>query len=216
MNITNTDIAQRWADGQVDIAGIVAGIVPTTTLRSFIHPRFKFAVSNDCNTIYLDDATIYDEIAAVDPADVEISVELLYRNKFILETVCENARVMTVNGRETFNVTDGDGEYCARITMTYNQPDGLNPPIVWTETFDDCLMINCCQNKVSSLKSEIECRIADIGCKIEDYACIGRNTKHLYNALHRLQNILWCMCKFHVNCDLYELYACDVNRLKNC
>ena len=62
MNITDTDIAQRWADGQADIAGIVAGITPTEDLYAFINPRLKLSMSEDCNTLYLDDYT--------DPAEV--------------------------------------------------------------------------------------------------------------------------------------------------
>ncbi|MHA2401857.1 MAG: hypothetical protein ACXADH_02615 [Candidatus Kariarchaeaceae archaeon] len=216
MEITNSDIAQAWSDGQSDIQTIVNGIVPDTTLYTFIRPRFKFAASEDCDALYLTDATIYDELAAVDPNDVEISVELFFQNKFIQETICQNARVMVVNGKLTFVVDEGDGEYCARITMTYNQPDLPNPPIVWTETFDHCLTIVCCNDKVVSLKDEIKCRIASISCRIEKYACIGRKTKNLYNDMHRLQNILWCLCNFSISCNLYELYACDVNRIKSC
>jgi hypothetical protein len=216
MPITNSDIAQAWLDGQTDIDGIVSGIVPNTTFDTFINPRFKTTLANDCKTLYLKDGTFYDELTAVDPNDVTISVELFYQDRFIEISSCPNAQLLNPGGQLVFELEHGDGKYCARITMTYNQPNLPSPPIVWTKTFDQCIEVYCCRNKVVELKKEIECRIADISCRINKYACVGRNTTSQYQTLHRLQNILWCLCNFSITCHEYEIYACDVNRLKSC
>ena len=207
VNISLPNLATEEALIASTIATI-EGNVPDNLL-TFIKPRFIFKGSADCSTFYLDDVTDYQEVSVVDVANITLNVTYIYRTSCGDIIPC-SAEPMTVNGRLEFENTYGDGEYCVSVEMIYSIPniDPMLPPTVYTETIEDCLTQDCCQNKVIDLRNEIASCMASVSCKINEYKCIGRSYVKLTAKYLKMSNLLWVIDNRNSNCEDYGSLAC--------
>jgi hypothetical protein len=125
-----------------------------------LKPTFIFKGSEDCSTFYLEDVTSYtvwtgSKYVYYDKNKVALNVTYFYRTSCGDIIDC-SSEPMTVQGKLAFENTYGDGEYCVSIEVTYTEPPiRFTPEIVYTTTIEECLVQNCCQNKVIDLRKEI-------------------------------------------------------------
>lgn len=174
-------------------------------LSDFINPRFILKSSTDCSTFYLDDATDYSEVAVIDPADVAINVTFVYRDECGDLCICPS-QPMANNGRLEFENTEGDGMYCTIIDVVYTDP--ITPTNIYSSRLEKCLTQKCCNNNMISLRENIECTMASIGCKINGFKKIGRPTIKFDNNYIELSNMLWMIDNSNRSCRLYEVLSC--------
>lgn len=175
-------------------------------LRTFLNPRFMLKSSADCSTFYFDDLTDYDEVVSIDPADVAINVTFFYKDQ-CGEYICLcPSQPMANNGRLEFQNEMGDGEYCAVVDVVYADP--ITPTNIYSEQIEYCVTQKCCNNNMITLRDKIECKMAGIGCKINDFKKIGRNTTKLDNNYLKLSNMLWMIDNSNRSCRLYEVLSC--------
>ncbi len=207
VNISLPNLGTEEALIATTIANIESAV--PDSLSTFLNPRFIFKGSEDCSTFYLDDVTDYDEVSVVDPADVTRNVTYIYRTECGDIIPCPS-EPLSANGRLEFENTYGDGEYCVSIEVTYTitPVDPMDPVIVHTETFEECLTQSCCKNNLLDLRKEIMCCMSGLTCTIDSYKNIGRNTVKLMSKYLKMSNLLWVIDHTKQSCDDYKDIAC--------
>jgi len=178
-----------------------------------LKPTFIFKGSEDCSTFYLEDVTSYTVLVDgkyfyFDENKTSLNVTYFYRTSCGDIIDC-SSEPMTVHGKLSFENTYGDGEYCVSIEVTYTEPPVRDTPeIVYTTTVEECLVQNCCQNKVIDLRKEIANCMALLSCKINKYKCIGRSYVNLTSKYLKMSNLLWVMDNTKSSCSDYDSFAC--------
>lgn len=180
------------------------------TLIPHIKPRFIFKGSEDCSTFYLEDVTDYQEIRTIDTADVSINVTFFYRS-FCGDIIPCSSEPLGVNSKTTFENIYGDGQYCVKIDVTLLTEEYRTVPIVpitITESFEYCLIQNCCQNKVIDLRKELVCCMTSFSSTISSYKNIGRSVVELMERYSKMSNLLWVIDHTCSSCSDYENLKC--------
>ena len=59
-------------------------------------------------------------------------------------------------------------------------------------------------------------KLGSISCKINNNEQIGKNTTNLYNNMYKLENILWVLENFVLDCNCVRQLKCAYDKIKNC
>lgn len=183
-----------------------------TVIDDLFDSMYKLDSSQDCSTFYFTDDTVYDSI---DTNNLTISVDLVYKDDCgEVVSECYSGIVFQPNRRLTLPNEFGDGQYCARVHLTYVDPDP-DTGGTYTDTKEYCLIQSCCNNKIVDLHTDVVCRMNKIVPKILSYCKIGRDASKLWNSLYALKNIHHVLCNVENSCDDYEDLASIVAGIKN-
>jgi hypothetical protein len=169
-------------------------------------PCIVFKGSPDCKTIYFEDHTVYPSGRLGSKYTFEMSVSLVYRTVCGDESAFDGSVSVNNNGRTSFHTENGDGKYCALVTMTIT--DNSKTPVVFVNEYEYCVEMYCCQNKVICLGEEIADCMAAVSCKISTYKNIGRNFTKLTSKYLKMSNLLWVINNRVIDCDSYNSLAC--------
>ena len=199
--------------------------VTLTGLEAFINPRFIFKGSSDCCTFYLDDKTVYDEIADFSEGVVERTAAFFYKGSCGLVCICPNTPI-DENGRLEFSNKYGDGTYVVLVNISYSYytewEGGGEPPEDWepelivvSDQFEYDLTIDCCKELRENIICTVQSKMNSIMCEIMKRRQVGRDWCKLMWSLYELSNVRWLMLMSCIDCNDTQFFKCYVDKIKS-
>jgi len=188
--------------------------VALPSVYDYVYPCF--VIKHDCNNIFVEDKSDY-------TLPNNIIVELIsieHKSGVLSLQNCGTPVpvVLPLGSKRTYEALYGNGKYTFvwRITVVLIDEDTLEETtLVYEHT--ECVKLECCEEDICGLKDLIKSKITKLGCKINEYELMGRDTKKLYNALFALGNALFYIStsKEKNYCEDAALVNCFLNSIKS-
>lgn len=173
------------------------------------------SAGNGCDNILVKDITDYtgmDRIDETKPSPNYIYVSLYEVGEGVLDVLVASEVDMGVGGSYHFKDLK-EGCYEVRIRAYFHLLNGEDDVFI-----DRVLPVNldCCKEDREKLKCTLSLKIAQIGCKIRDYSYMGRDSSALFNALNKLEAILWAVnsiCECKPKCEDVRIFKNATNKV---
>jgi len=197
-----------------DIDTLSAAIVAATptSFDTLINDCFKLKPTQDCETLFVEDFTDYQELGVVDINDVTIVVSLSKKNDCGCKLIC-GGLIVDPNSKITFENLIKDGTYSVEITITYVL-DIFGVPTTFTKTICESYVKDCCKREYKKVSFNICSRMATISCTIAQFSTIGRSIKSLKQSYMTLSNLLWVYYHAADSCLEVEKIKCIYNKIR--
>jgi len=172
----------------------------------------RFLKSGDCCS-YIEYSSYYEESFLIPNQPYITTLELVKEDCCGRRTCLDIRNDIPGSTTQLFTNLLGDGKYVLIVSF-YDE--------IEEETYivELCIQLSCCDDKRTSLASEIACKMATISCKICKYSSVGRNITKLKKNYLKLSNFLYllrsCSCagKIPLTCKEVESIKCKFKKIK--
>lgn len=204
-------IINNLAVKQASLVSIADNIEATRepTIDDYINFCMKVKPTQDCDALFLEDFTDYQELDAIDTSLVSISATFMKKTATCGVPMCAE-KVLSVNGKLVFENIDMDGVYGVIVNITYSRV-GFNP---FTKTLMIGYTKDCCAKKFTELAKTIWCKMASVSCTIVKYSKIGRKISELKKNYIKLSNLMWVYDNSYDGCYEIDKVYCLYNKIK--
>jgi len=194
-----------------DITAIVDNIEATRepTIDDYINFCMRVKPTQDCDALFLEDYTDYQELGVVDTSLVSINATFMKKTATCGVPLC-SSQVLVVNGKLVFENIDMDGVYGVVVEIIYS-PVGFDP---FTKTLYLGYTVDCCYKKFTEVAKEIWCKMASVSCTIVKYSKVGRKISELKKNYTKLSNLMWVYDNSFDACDERDKVLCLYNKIK--
>jgi hypothetical protein len=183
------------------------------TPQGYLTECFDVETGSGCDWMRITDKTVYNLIP-----DINTSLSTIYVSLYKL-TNCGADELI-----------EGEDSYATGSTWQYND---LEPGCYelrfrlyyYTDKTDEYftkyvtipVTLDCCAVGKDTFKTELREKIAEIACRINTAAQIGKPNFTLMHNMYVLQAILFATCTCFVNCTDLEQFRCTANKIiTNC
>ena len=227
------NVDQIWCD-----SASKSELFPLSKSGFYCYPNYYIKKSDSCDTFYLVDSSNYCNGLACPytvistltqeswllPNDIiQYSVDFKDRCSLEYENILSTT---TFPQNQTTAITASKGDGCYRVNITvsvdvYDNIDiGREPDLVFLRTIQETYTvetcIDCCECERDNLFKGVKKKLGSISCKINNNEQIGKNTTNLYNNMYKLENILWVLENFVLDCKCVRQLKCAYDKIKNC
>lgn len=196
----------------VNYSPCVSGV----SLTDYLHSCF--ILKHDCENIFVEDKTDYLGNEALVTLEL---ISIVHKRGNVNLQNCGPALPieLSLGSRNVYEAIYGNGNYMFtwRFTITIPSEVDGEEPTIYTFEVSDCIYLECCKDDIIGLINLIKSKISTLGCKINDFELIGRNTNKLYDTLFALNNALFLLStsKERSYCSDAELVNCYLGSIKN-
>lgn len=228
-------VDQIWCDNATKTS-----FTPESRSGFYCYPNYYIKKSDSCDTFYLVDSSNYcgnegincpytiltiglQEFWLLPNNIIQYSVDFKDRCSLEYENILSTT---TFPQNQTTAITASKGDGCYRVNITvsvdvYENVDiGREPELVFVETIQETYTvetcIDCCECERDNLFKGVKKKLGSISCKINNNEQIGKNTTNLYNNMYKLENILWVLENFVLDCKCVRQLKCAYDKIKNC
>lgn len=201
-------------DLQASLTAVAALIADNEAQQfaDFITQCIDVSFTDDCAEIVVKDLTDYTD---VDTDNLTMTITVVKKNCYERDIVVVATTPFTPGSTVRYDSTDGiveGSEYCVTINSSYVVVDDAT----YTNESEYCRTLDCCKDKVYTLKDNIKCKLAQVGCRIKDNLRMGKKVTAWHTQLYKLTlmlNLLENCCGG--GCEDYEAVLCEFNGMKN-
>lgn len=181
-----------------------------SVFSDFITQCIDVSFTDDCANMVVKDLTDYTD---VNTDNLTMTITVVKKNCYERDITVVANTTFTAGSTVMFTSADGiaDGsEYCVTINSSYSVGGDT-----YTNENEICRTLDCCKEKVCSLRAKIKCKMAQVGCRMKDNMRMGKKVSNWQTVLYKLTLMLNLLDSCGANCDDYESVLYEYNGLKN-